>query len=294
MTEPVISVIVPHFNDVTNLATCVRLLEAQVVGEKFEIVVADNNSDCGVEFLQGLCGAGVRVIHVCSQGAAAARNGGVAASKGAILAFLDSDCRPARDWLANGLRALSSASLVGGRVIVKPADDENPTAAEAFELVFAFNNKRYIEQEKFSVTANMFVAKKNFDFVGEFRGGLSEDKEWGQRAAALGLQWSYAPDVIVEHPARHSLSELKRKWRRINRESYLLARERSLGVPYWLFRSWLIFLSTPLYLIAIARSPNLKGLKQRGAAAVLLFVLRGFRLLESHRIIAAKPDVSQT
>jgi glycosyltransferase involved in cell wall biosynthesis len=47
---PFVSVIVPHYNDLENLATCVAQLRRQAwPRERCEIVVADNNSAGGVE-----------------------------------------------------------------------------------------------------------------------------------------------------------------------------------------------------------------------------------------------------
>lgn len=169
---PLVSVIIPHYNDLDNLKRCIDLLAAQTVPRsQFEIVVADNNSSCGLNEVAGVCGAFARVVRAPIQGAGPARNAAIATSCGDILAFTDSDCRPAPDWLERGLAALSNidADLVGGRVDVDARDPARPTAVEAFELVFAFNVKRYIERLGFSTAANMFVPREIFDRVGPFR-----------------------------------------------------------------------------------------------------------------------------
>src|ERR1700727_3704839 len=58
---PLVSVIIPHYNDLANLKRCIDLLAAQTVPRsQFEIVVADNNSSCGLNEVEGVCGAFAR------------------------------------------------------------------------------------------------------------------------------------------------------------------------------------------------------------------------------------------
>ena len=101
---PVVSVIIPHYNDLANLERCMRLLDAQTLPRsQFEVVVADNNSRCGLKEVERVCGDLARVVPAPVQGAGAARNAAVEASRGRYLAFIDSDCRPTPTWLENGL-----------------------------------------------------------------------------------------------------------------------------------------------------------------------------------------------
>ena len=109
---------------------------------------------------------------------------------------------------------------MGGRVDVEYLDPRNPTGVEAFERVFAFNFKRYIEKLGFSGTGNMFVPRAIFDRVGEFRERVAEDFDWGQRAVAVGFTFRYASDAAVSHPARRNWNELTQKWRRVSREAF--------------------------------------------------------------------------
>jgi GT2 family glycosyltransferase len=284
-----VSIIIPHCNDLQNLQTCLDLLAVQTIpSDQYEIIVADNNSDCGLAAVTELCGTAANVVHASIQGAGAARNAGVKAAHARYLAFLDSDCRPARDWLERGLAALAAGDLVGGRVDVDVNDNRNLTAVEAFEVVFAFNNKRYVEREGFSVTANMFISRASFEKVGGFRVGVSEDKDWGWRAMALGLQWTYAPDVRVSHPARRDWDDLCRKWRRIMRESYLLTREQPFGRLVWALRAWLILCSSAFHALTVLRSPKLLRLGDRMKAMGVLFRTRWWRFIESHKLLLAK------
>lgn len=286
--RPAISIIVPHYNDVANLVVCLEMLRTQATDHSFEVIVADNNSrPDALDLIRSGTRACFRFINAPIQGAAEARNAGVAASRGAVLAFIDSDCRPAPGWLEAGLRALERAPLVGGRIDVAVGDPPALTPTEAFERIFAFNNARYIREERFSVTANMFTTRAVFDHVGGFRPGVSEDREWGQRAAALGYAWAYEPAARMAHPARRDWRELERKWRRLMRESFLLARERPGHPAKWILRNVAMLASTPLAAARALRSRDVGSTADRLKAVGILLRLRLWRFVEACRLLAA-------
>ena len=280
---PTLSVIVPHYNDLANLRRCLELLCVQTEPrDNFEIVIADNNSSCGFDAVVAACGERARVVPARVQGAGPARNEGAKHAIGRYLAFIDSDCQPDREWVARGISALDGEDMVGGHVEVVVDDPKNPTATEAFERVFAFNNRKYVENRGFSITGNMFVRKDVFEAVGDFRAKVAEDVDWGRRAVALGYRWYYAPDVRICHPARRDWSELTRKWRRLIEESIYAAREKRFGLLFWLGRSWLVALSTLIAWPTILLSPRLDRFEHKVAAIEVLFRLRGWRFIESH------------
>jgi glycosyltransferase involved in cell wall biosynthesis len=283
---PTVSVIIPHYNDLENLERCVGLLAAQTLPHsRFEVVVADNNSRCGIDEVRRVCGDFVRVIHAPIQGAGAARNAAVDASRGKVLAFIDSDCRPSTTWLERGLAALSKAQIVGGQVDVDYEDPTHPTAVEAFERVFAFNFKRYIEEVGFSGSGNMFVPREIFDTVGGFRSGVAEDLDWGRRAVAANYRFRYAAEVVVSHPARRNWPELTQKWRKATREAYAAAVETPNGRFRWLLRSFAILASPFVHWTIVARSKKLETVQQRLMAIGILFRIRFWRFVEANRLL---------
>jgi glycosyltransferase involved in cell wall biosynthesis len=284
--RPIVSVIIPHFNDLANLERCLNLLAVQTLPRnQFEVVVADNNSRCGLNEVERVCGDLARVIPAPIQGAGAARNAAVEASRGLYLAFIDSDCRPTPSWLENGLAALSSAQIVGGQVDVDYEDPAHPSAVEAFEKVFAFNFKRYIEQVGFSGSGNMFVAREIFDRVGGFRGQVSEDVDWGQRAIAANYRFRYAADVVVSHPARRDWTELTQKWRKASSESFAASIEKPNGRALWFLRSFAVLGSPFVHWVAIVRSNKLENTEQRLMAICVLFRFRFWRFIECNRLL---------
>ena len=58
-----ISVIIAHYNDLENLGRCMVLLgEETLPPDDFEVVVADNNSRCGIEEVKRVCGNRAHVV----------------------------------------------------------------------------------------------------------------------------------------------------------------------------------------------------------------------------------------
>ena len=249
-----VSVIVPHLNDYDNLDACLTLLGAQSFpGDRTEVIVADNGSSRGLDAVRQIVGSRGRVIEVAERGAGPARNAGVRASRGEAIAFIDSDCRPDRRWLEEGLAELQMADFAGGRVDVLVEDPRRMTSAEAFESVFAFQNERYVKDLDFTVTASMFVWRSVFDAVGGFENGVPEDKDWGMRARRQGYRIRFAPKSIVGHPARRTMPELKRKWRRLTLELGEGARRDGKGAARFLLRQWAALLAVaPHAFVALA------------------------------------------
>jgi glycosyltransferase involved in cell wall biosynthesis len=83
-----VSVIIPHYNDLEALDVCLSALARQSFpAERTEIIVADNASPQGREAVERVVGNRARLITVEQRGAGPARNGGVRASTGEVLAF---------------------------------------------------------------------------------------------------------------------------------------------------------------------------------------------------------------
>jgi len=281
-----VSVIIPHFNDLERLRHCLDRLDGQRGGHAaYRVIVVDNNSRCGLEEVRRVVAGSADVILATEQGAGPARNAGVAASDGEILAFIDSDCVPAPDWVAKGVQSLEGADVVGGRVDVLPERPGRLSATEAFESVFAFDFERYIAKENFTGSGNMFVTRAVFDAVGGFRKAIAEDIDWSHRAVAAGYRLSYAPNVVVGHPARRNWAELASKWRRLTREGYLYARSRGQSRLAWITRSFVVLASPLPHAWNAAVSSKLTSPVDRIKAMGVLFAIRSYRFVEMWRVM---------
>ncbi len=275
--EPYVSVVIPHYNDLAALRNCVDLLERQTYPrDRFEIVIADNNSKCGLDAVRQAAPTAI-VTSAPEQGAGPARNVGVSISSGELIALIDSDCQPDGEWLRRGVEALRSFDFAGGRVIATCRDERRPNAVEAFELVFAFNFKRYIEKAGFTGTGNMFVSRAVFEAVGPFRAGVSEDIDWSRRARAKGYRLGYAPLAIVRHPARREWHELRARWSRMLEERYLLQREQRFGRMRWAAAALITPASVIPHAWILVRSDRLPRLQNKVESIAVLVRLRVWR-----------------
>ena len=216
---PRVSIIIPVFNQGRELERCLSALERQTYpARRLEVIVVDNGSDEPIGRVTERFSF-VRAIHEPTPGSYAARNRGIEASRGEILAFTDADCVPADDWVEHGVRAvegLPGAGMVAGRIELTFPNPHRRTAVELFEAVFAFPQEKFLTWG-FGATANLVTTRATIDQVGPFDQRLMSggDMEWGQRVRALGFAQRYGPDVCVFHAARRTFAQLWTKTIRV-------------------------------------------------------------------------------
>ncbi len=217
--QPFVSVIIPVYNDYDRLLLCLHCLQNQSYPqENYEIIVVDNGSTCPLK--NHLLPEDIILLEEPQIGSYAARNKGLSIARGEIIAFTDSDCQPAPDWIEMGVKWLlanPNCGLVGGRIKVFPQNSAKPSISEFYESLAAFPQEKFIQEYHFSVTANTFTFRQVIDKVGGFSQNLksSGDVEWGYRVYAQGYHLHYAEDVVIAHPARRSLRELLAKEARV-------------------------------------------------------------------------------
>ncbi len=99
---PEISVVIPTFDRLDALPEVLAALERQEKAPEFEVLVVDDGSSDGTA--QWLADrrfqVPLRVLRQANRGPAAARNAGVEAARGRLVAFLGDDTVPAPGWLA--------------------------------------------------------------------------------------------------------------------------------------------------------------------------------------------------
>ncbi|MFN4157375.1 MAG: glycosyltransferase family 2 protein [Gemmobacter sp.] len=274
---PDTAIIIPHYNDVTRLLRCLAALMPQV-GAGIEVVVVDNASTDSLGPVRAVY-PGLRIVTEPAKGAANARNRGVAETTAPRLAFIDSDCLPASDWVqAIGLAA-PKGDLVGGRVDVFDETPPPRSGAQAFETVFAFDFKTYVERKGFSGSGNLVTRRDVFEATGPFIHGLSEDLDWCRRATAKGFRLVYDDELRVSHPTRTDWPALARKWRRMTDEGFGVNGRTPLRRVIWAGKALLMPASIVAHTPRVLRHPALNGAGERGRALVTLARVRGVRLV---------------
>ena len=271
-----ISVIIPHLNQPEYLARCLASLAA---GRRRpdEIFVVDNGSSL---LPIAICAAHPLVVLLQEKvpGPGPARNRGVAAASGEILAFIDADCLADPLWLAEAEAALQDpeAMILGGDVRIACADPDRLTPLEAYESIYAYRMDRYIAREGFTGTGNLVVRRAVLAAVGPFAGlSVAEDRDWGQRATAKGYKIRYVAAMRVYHPARQRFSEMAAKWDRQTAHDFV---EAGSGGWFRFLGKALMMAPSPLAEIPrILASDRVSGLRSRALAFLALARIRLYR-----------------
>lgn len=211
---PTISVIICVYNGADVIGEQLRALAEQSVDVPWEVVVADNRSTDSTrsvveQFARGFP-VPLSIVDACRrQGAAYARNCAVQASRGAYLAFCDSDDRVGDGWLRASLGYLQSHDLVGGamRELREPFDPDSPVLSGTHVHMNAFG---------LSLPSGNFAARRSAYFqIGGFDESLPaygmEDVDFSVRANLKNFRIAIAPDMVVYFRLTRDALSLVRK-----------------------------------------------------------------------------------
>jgi GT2 family glycosyltransferase len=118
---PKISVVVATYNAAPTLDDCLSSLE-RLRYPDYEVIVVNDGSTDGSEAI--MARYSFRIISTPNQGLSAARNEGLRAATGEIVAFIDSDARADADWLSYLATTFQESDVVavGGPNPVPPED----------------------------------------------------------------------------------------------------------------------------------------------------------------------------
>jgi GT2 family glycosyltransferase len=209
MNDPRISVVVPTRGRPKALLDCVDALRGQEPPEGgFEIVVVDDGDG-----VHGLTDE-VRIVAGEGAGPAAARNRGIDAARGEIIAFTDDDCRPSSRWLRELDAELrrGRAACVAGSTVNGMAED---VFAEASQLVLDAAHEHFSKggEPGFAASCNLAVRAAEIRALGGFdrRFRYAEDRDLCARWLASGRRLAWAPGAEVVHCRDMSLTRLVRQ-----------------------------------------------------------------------------------
>jgi glycosyltransferase involved in cell wall biosynthesis len=272
---PVISVVIPHLNQPEFLARCLASL-ARGVRRADEIFVVDNGS---AVLPEAICAAHatVRLLQEPIPGPGPARNRGIAAARGEVLAFIDADCLADPLWLAEAAAAMAdpTAMILGGDVRIACENPDRLTPLEAYESIYAYRMDRYIAREGFTGTGNLVVRRVVLAAVGPFAGlAVAEDRDWGQRATAMGYTIRYVAAMKVYHPARRRFSEMAAKWDRQTAHDFVKAGTQRTGRLRFIVKTLAMGVSPLAEIPRILMSDRVSGLPSRVHAFLALARIR--------------------
>ena len=241
MREVPVSIVIPLKAPNKNLDECLKhCLELDYTD--FEILVLPDQ-------IAELDTPKTRIIPSGAVGPSEKRDLALKHARGEIIAFIDDDAYPVRDWLKNAVKYFDDprVAAVGGPAVT-PEDDSFMQKASGY----VFSSKmgggsytyRYIPGEVREVddypTCNLLVRKSVMEKIGGF-----DNKFWPGEDTILCLEITkkegkkiiYAPDVLVYHHRRLLFKpHLKQIWSYAVHRGYFVKRfpETSLRLSYFL------------------------------------------------------------
>lgn len=294
---PRVSVIVPVRDGAATIGSCLGALAAlDYPRERLEVVVVDNRSRDDTRDVV----ARHPVRLVCEdavQSSYAARNRGVAAASGAILAFTDADCVPDRAWLRALVAPFVSADVGGVAGAIE--------AFAATSTVERFQARRAIRAERafahpvlpFAQTANaayprdLVVALGGFDARLPFGGDL--DFSW-RLQRETGRRLAYAPDALVRHRHRTTWGGLAALYEKNAIANCLLGERHAYYASYPALRTFAYCARECLRSVArgVLRLPRANGTPDEHFAEAVRFAgeMRGWLRWRAGRVRV--PDVA--
>jgi glycosyltransferase involved in cell wall biosynthesis len=281
MREPKLTVIIPHLNEPANLRRCLLALHSQRQPDtRVQIIVVDNGS---TEWPAQAC-AGIPDVLLESEtvpGPGPARNRGVQMARSNLLAFVDADCVVEPGWVHVITATMDSrpeVDVIGGDIGILMSDPQHPTAIEAYESIYSYRARLYVERHGYAATGNMAVRASVFAQVGPFGGiGTMEDMAWGQRATALGYLTVFVQEAQVLTPSCKSFAELARRWDRHIAHQFGGVEQHSLSMLRWIAACAVIAGSPVLEVFRIFRTDRVSGMRARLLALACLTQIRLYR-----------------
>ncbi len=216
------------------LAGCLSRLRGQQ-SPPGQIVVVDNSSGRTAEPAMSDF-PDVLYVHEPRPGLSVARNAGIHASQGAVIAFTDDDVEPSRGWTREIARAFTNPNVDAVTGLVLPAELDTP-AQRFFQLEMGgfggectpvtFDSRFFRETcptgaqvWRVGAGANMAFRRTVFDKIGLFderlgagASGCSEDSEIWYRLLAGGGVCLFEPRAVVLHHHREHWDELRGQMR---------------------------------------------------------------------------------
>jgi GT2 family glycosyltransferase len=224
---PRISVIVCTYNGAKTLRSCLEGILTLHYPNYEVIVVSDGSTDASAVIAASY--EGVRVIETPQQGLAAARNSGMDAAHGEILAYIDDDAIPDPDWLSHIAAAFSSGpyAAVGGPNVLPP---DSSAVAECVanapggptHVLVSDREAEHIPGCNMTIRAAALREIAGFD--PQFR-AAGDDVDVCWRLLDCGHRIAFSPGAVVWHHRRSSIRGYLRQQRGYGTAEALLERK---------------------------------------------------------------------
>jgi glycosyltransferase involved in cell wall biosynthesis len=215
---PQFSVVIAVYNDWIPLEECLQSLEEQISPPGFEVIVVDDGSEevAPESFRSGSYLFSITIIRQEHIGIPSARNLGIRNSKGAVLLFVDADCRLDRNCLAALHTAISRAPqhdcfqlrLTGDRSTLVGRAEELRLSTFQRLMTQPDHRIRYLNTAGFAIRRSRAASTDEIFHPGALRG---EDTLLLANLMQTGELPLFVPDAVVRHSIPLSLISCLRK-----------------------------------------------------------------------------------
>ncbi len=193
-----VSIVIPAFNSAATMGECLDACRSQTHGETEIIVVDDGSTDDTATIVKALP---VHYLRQENRGPAAARNRGVEAAEGEIIAFTDADCVPEPEWIERLLEDFdSAAAAVGGAYAIA---NPNSLFAHMVHTEIVLRHARFDRDVDFLGSFNLAIRRKDFEeaegFDESFTYASAEDNDLAYRLKDAGKSLRFSPNARVAH-----------------------------------------------------------------------------------------------
>ncbi len=203
-----LSVIIPSYNSEQTIVSCLASLHRQTYSGSYEIILVDSSADATPRLVTSSYPS-VTLIRLREKtDPGTARNRGIGAARGDVLAFIDADCVAAPDWLEKIAGAHHSPyGAIGGSIEIA---DGSLIAWAGYITEFREFLPEQPKREVFHVpTCNISYKKEWFERCGHFQGAFypQEDLIFHYHARERGETMLFDPSIRVCHHHRTILKD---------------------------------------------------------------------------------------
>ena len=204
------SVIIPSYQSAATIGACLAAVLNQDIGDAFEVFVADSGTDATAEIVRRDFPA-VRLLESNTRlDPALARNWAAREARGAVLAFIDSDCEADPDWLRRLCAVLENEAYDGVGGAIRPVGESNRTGWAGYFCEFReFLPAGAATDATYLTINNAAYRRDTFWRAGGFPVGYfpQEDQVFYQRLCAVASpRVRFDPSIVVKHHHRREVA----------------------------------------------------------------------------------------
>jgi glycosyltransferase involved in cell wall biosynthesis len=238
---PKVSVVVASYNAERTLVSCLDSLMSLNYAE-YEVILVDDGSTDETAKIAARYPTVRCLRHPQNLGLSVARNTGIAASGGEIIAFTDSDCRADEDWLYYIVGDLleSDCAAIGGPNLLPPEDSAVAAAVMASpggpaHVMLTDRQAEHVPGCNLAAYTWAFAELGGFDPI-FLRAGDDVDVCW--RLQQAGHKIGFSPAGFVWHYRRSTVGDYLRQQQGYGEAEALLVRKHPeyfnfLGGSIW-------------------------------------------------------------